>query len=84
MPIGRARSYASVAFTTLLQFVQATSSSGLALTGNAYSHKLVGAGGNDVLRGGAGNDTLLGNAGNDNLLGNAGDDTLVAATATTS
>ena len=48
----------------------------LTLTGNEFSHTIVGGAGNDTLIGGVGNDTLTGGAGNDTLNGGAGNDTL--------
>ena len=54
--------------------LRANATTGLTLTGNAYSHNLVGNVGNDTLIGGSGNDTLNGGAGVDTMAGGAGND----------
>src|ERR1700736_1613235 len=67
---------ASVNYTlaagTEVEALRANAATGLKLTGNAYSHILVG---NDILSGGAGNDALNGGAGADTMAGGAGSDT---------
>ena len=54
---------------------RASGTIGLTLTGNAFSHSIVGSTGNDTLIGGIGNDTLNGGAGADTMAGGAGNDT---------
>jgi Ca2+-binding RTX toxin-like protein len=73
--------FASVNYTlaagTEVEALRVNSAAGLTLTGNEFSHGIVGGIGNDTLNGGAGNDTLNGGAGNDTLNGGAGADTRV-------
>jgi Ca2+-binding RTX toxin-like protein len=45
--------------------VNTSTTTGLTLTGNAFSHTIIGGTGNDTLTGGTGNDTITGGAGND-------------------
>jgi ELWxxDGT repeat protein len=59
-----------------IEFLRANSAAGLSLTGNEFSHVIVGGAGDDTIIGGIGNDTLNGNAGADMLTGGAGNDTL--------
>ena len=70
---------ASVNYTlaagTEVEALRANATTGLKLTGNAYSHTLVGNVGNDTLLGGAGNDALNGGVGADTMAGGAGNDT---------
>ena len=58
-----------------VEALRANATTGLTLTGNAYSHTLVGNVGNDTLLGGAGNDALNGGVGADTMAGGAGNDT---------
>ena len=67
-------SYA-LAAATEVETLRANATTGLTLTGNAFSHNLVG---------NVGNDTLIGGSGNDALNGGVGADTMPAALATTS
>lgn len=71
--------YASVdyvlASTVHVERLFASSDAGVSLTGNAYSHTIRGAAGNDMLHGGAGNDTLDGLGGSDVMAGGQGNDT---------
>ena len=75
----RTRSYASVSYTlaatTQVETLRANTTTGVTLTGNAFSHTIVGGAGNDTLIGGAGNDILNGDAGADTMIGGAGNDT---------
>ena len=70
---------ASVNYTlaagTEVEALRANATTGLKLTGNAFSHTLVGNVGNDMLLGGAGNDALNGGVGADTMAGGAGNDT---------
>jgi trimeric autotransporter adhesin len=59
-----------------VEILRANSATGITLTGNEFSHTIIGGAGNDTLNGGAGNDTLSGGAGNDILSGGAGNDVL--------
>ena len=65
----------ALATGTEAEVLRANATTGLKLTGNAYSHTLVGNVGNDTLLGGAGNDTLNGGAGADTMAGGGGNDT---------
>ncbi len=67
-------SYALAAGTEV-ETLRANATTGLTLTGNAYSHNLIGNVGNDTLIGGSGNDTLNGGAGADTMAGGTGNDT---------
>ena len=58
-----------------VESLRANATTGLTLTGNAFSHNLVGNVGNDTLIGGSGNDALNGGAGADTMAGGAGNDT---------
>ncbi|MGF9758477.1 calcium-binding protein [Microvirga sp. 0TCS3.31] len=82
--------YASVNFDmgagTEVEFVYATGSANVQLTGsnfantivgNAGANKISGGSGNDLLYGGAGNDKIYGGLGNDMLYGQTGKDTFV-------
>jgi Ca2+-binding RTX toxin-like protein len=70
---------ASVNYTlaagTEVEALRANATTGLKLTGNAYTHTLVGNVGNDTLLGGSGNDALNGGGGADTMAGGAGNDT---------
>ena len=66
-----------------VEYLRVLDSAGLTLTGNQFSHVLVGGSGadtlngggdNDLLNGGSGDDTLNGGGGNDSLIGGAGAD----------
>ena len=66
--------YASVNYAiaagSQIEYLRANAgTSGLTLTGNAFSHTIIGGVGNDTLNGGAGNDVFTGNAGNDKIKG---------------
>ena len=72
---------ASVSYTlgadAEVEFLRANAgSTGLTLTGNAFSHVIVGNAGDDTLVGGAGDDTLNGGGGDDSLDGGTGADTM--------
>ena len=56
---------------------------GLTLTGNEFSHTIIGGAGNDTLNGGIGNDTLDDRGGVDTMAGGAGNDTYMVTTPTT-
>ena len=59
-----------------VESLRANATTGLTLTGNAFSHNTsVGNVGNDTLLGGAGNDALNGGVGADTMAGGAGNDT---------
>ena len=60
---------------TEVETLRANATTGLTLTGNAFSHTLVGNVGNDTLIGGSGNDTLNGGVGADTMAGGTGNDT---------
>jgi Ca2+-binding RTX toxin-like protein len=66
----------SLSAGTQIEFLRANSAAGLTLTGNEFSHVIVGGAGNDTLVGGIGNDTLIGGAGNDVLDGGVGNNVL--------
>jgi Ca2+-binding RTX toxin-like protein len=59
-----------------VEIMRANVATGLTLTGNAFSHAIIGNVGNDTLNGGPGNDAFNGNAGNDVIHGGAGNDSL--------
>jgi Ca2+-binding RTX toxin-like protein len=71
--------FASVSYAlaagTEVEALRANSATGLTLTGNGFSHTIVGGLGNDTLIGGVGNDTLNGGAGIDTMTGGLGNDT---------
>ena len=67
-------SYA-LAAATEVETLRANATTGLTLTGNAFSQNLGGNVGNDTLIGGGGNDTLNGGVGADTMAGGAGNDT---------
>jgi Ca2+-binding RTX toxin-like protein len=58
-----------------VECLRANTTAGLTLTGNAFSHYLIGNVGNDTLTGGSGNDSLNGGVGADTMAGGAGNDT---------
>jgi T5SS/PEP-CTERM-associated repeat protein len=62
----------SLSAGTAIEFLRANSAAGVKLTGNEFSHTIVGGAGNDTLIGGVGNDVLNGGAGNDTLTGGGG------------
>ena len=64
----------TLAAATEVETLKVNAASGLALTGNAYSHSLIGNVGNDTLVGGIGNDTVNGGAGADSMAGGLGND----------
>ena len=66
----------TLAANSQVEFLKGTGTTGLTLTGNAFSHNINGTSANDVLNGGSGNDTLVGGtAGADTMAGGAGNDT---------
>jgi Ca2+-binding RTX toxin-like protein len=68
----------SLSPTTQVEILKANAgTTGLTLTGNAFSHNIVGFNGNDTLLGGTGNDTLNGGTGADTMAGGAGNDTYI-------
>jgi Ca2+-binding RTX toxin-like protein len=71
----------ALAAGTEVETMKANATTGLTLTGNAYSHNLIGNVGNDTLIGGSGNDTLNGGAGVDTMAGGTGNDTYSVDTA---
>ena len=66
-----------------LTTLDATATTAIDLTGNAYSHDIQGNAGVNILTGGAGDDTLSGNGGADTLIGGLGDDLYVVSDAAT-
>jgi Ca2+-binding RTX toxin-like protein len=70
--------FASVNYTITVgaevENLKANAKTGLTLTGNAFSHNIVGGVGNDTLNGGTGADTLSGGAGADTMAGGGGND----------
>jgi Ca2+-binding RTX toxin-like protein len=58
-----------------VEVMRANAGTGLTLTGNEFSHVIIGAAGNDTLLGGAGDDQLNGGVGADTMTGGAGNDT---------
>lgn len=71
--------YAAVSYTLMagqeIEFLGATSTAGVILTGNEFANTLIGNAGADRLYGGGGDDTLYGAGGRDVLSGGAGNDT---------
>jgi Ca2+-binding RTX toxin-like protein len=67
----------TLAAGTEVESLRVNTTAGLALTGNEFSHSIIGGVGNDTLTGGAGNDTLNGGAGVDVMAGGAGNDTYI-------
>jgi len=67
----------ALAAGTEVETLRVNTAAGLALSGNEFSHSIVGGIGNDTLTGGIGNDTLNGGAGVDVMAGGAGNDTYV-------
>jgi Ca2+-binding RTX toxin-like protein len=71
--------YASVSYAlgaaAQVEKLYASSDAGISLTGNAYSHTIRGAAGDDSLTGGGGNDSLDGRGGSDTMAGGGGNDT---------
>jgi hypothetical protein len=58
-----------------IESIAVATTTGLTVSGNELSHRLIGNAGNDTLIGGAGNDALDGKAGADSMVGGAGNDT---------
>ncbi|MGE0418515.1 MAG: endo alpha-1,4 polygalactosaminidase [Acetobacteraceae bacterium] len=76
---GKDSVYASVSYTLMpgveVEYVKANAGkTGLALTGNEFANRLVGAAGSDTLSGGGGDDILNGAGGADVMDGGAGND----------
>jgi Ca2+-binding RTX toxin-like protein len=71
--------FASVSYAlaagTEVEFLRANGAANLTLSGNQFSHTIVGGAGIDTLNGGAGNDTLIGGTGVDTMVGGLGNDT---------